>query len=49
MEEKINIPMSSTKITIDTSNFDEIKKYYDETLNIDRGTYKTSNDEPTPH
>ena len=56
----INVPLyvplsvSSTpsntppKITIDTSTFDEIKKYYDETLNVDKSTYKSSNDEPTP-
>jgi len=37
-----------TKITIDTSTFNEIKKYYDETLNTDKSTYKSSNDEPTP-
>jgi len=36
------------KITIDTATFDEIKKYYDGTLNIDKSTYKSSNDEPTP-
>ena len=36
------------KITIDTSTFNEIKKYYDGTLNIDKSTYKSSNDEPTP-
>jgi SAM-dependent methyltransferase len=36
------------KITIDTSNFDEIAKYYDEILNTDKSTYKSSNDEPTP-
>jgi len=36
------------KITIDTSTFSEIKKYYDETLNTDKRTYKSSNDEPTP-
>ena len=39
---------TANKISIDTSTFEEIKKYYDETLNIDRRTYKTSNDEPTP-
>lgn len=37
-----------SKITVDTSSFEEIKKYYDETLNIDKSTYKSSNDEPTP-
>jgi tRNA1(Val) A37 N6-methylase TrmN6 len=36
------------KITIDTSTYDEIKKYYDEILNNDKSTYKSSNDEPTP-
>ena len=35
-------------ISIETSTFDEIKKYYDEILNIDKSTYKSSNDEPTP-
>ena len=39
---------STNKINIDTSTFDEIKKYYDEILNIDKSTYKSSNDEPTP-
>lgn len=34
--------------TIDTSTFDEIKKYYDEVLNTNKDTYKSSNDEPTP-
>lgn len=38
----------TTKVTIDTSTFNEIKKYYDETLNTDKSTYKSSNDEPTP-
>jgi len=36
------------KITIDTATFDEIKNYYDGSLNIDKSTYKSSNDEPTP-
>ena len=35
-------------ISIETSTFVEIKKYYDENLNIDKSTYKSSNDEPTP-
>jgi len=39
---------NQTNITIETSNFNELKKYYDETLNIDKSTYKSSNDEPTP-
>ena len=36
------------KINIDVSNFNELKTYYDEILNIDKKTYKNSNDEPTP-
>jgi len=34
--------------TIDTSSFDEIQKYYNEILNNDKSTYKSTNDEPTP-
>ena len=57
---KLNVPLclsvenspiaiqSKQKITVDTSNFDEIKKYFNETLNTDKSTYKSSNDEPTP-
>ena len=58
LEEKLtnlNAPLCATeviqpikKITIDTSTFDEIAKYYDEILNTDKSTYKSSNDEPTP-
>jgi adenine-specific DNA-methyltransferase len=39
---------STPLITIDTTDFNEIKKYYDGNLNIDKSTYKSSNDEPTP-
>jgi len=35
-------------INIDNSNFDNLKKYYDNVLNLDKTTYKSSNDEPTP-
>ena len=35
-------------ITIENSTFDELKKYYDHTLNTDKSSFKTSNDEPTP-
>ena len=35
-------------INIESSNYQEIKKYYDEILNTDKSTYKSSNDEPTP-
>jgi len=34
--------------TINTSSFKVLKKYYDEKLNMDKSTYKSSNDEPTP-
>lgn len=35
-------------IDIDTSTFNEIKKYYNEILNTDKSTYISTNDEPTP-
>ena len=35
-------------INIQTHNFDDIKNFYDKILNIDKSTYKSSNDEPTP-
>ena len=35
-------------VNIDISTFAELCKYYDDTLNTDRSTYKSSNDEPTP-
>lgn len=47
MTTNVTMPLA-TKITIDTSSFDELKKYYNETLNTDKSTYKSSNDEPTP-
>jgi adenine-specific DNA-methyltransferase len=37
-----------SKISIDNSSFNVIKKYYDEILNTDKSTYKSTNDEPTP-
>ena len=48
VEEKLNNRKNNEKITLDSSTFNEIKKYYDETLNTDKSTYKSSNDEPTP-
>ena len=33
---------------IDTKTFEELKEYYDEVLNMDKSTYKSTNDEPTP-
>jgi adenine-specific DNA-methyltransferase len=43
--EIVSVPIP---ISIETSTFEQIKKYYDETLNTDKTTYKSSNDEPTP-
>ena len=42
------IPLFSSVITIDNSTFNEIKNYYNFILNIDKSTYKSSNDETTP-
>ena len=33
---------------IENSTLKELQNYYDKTLNIDKTTYKSSNDEPTP-
>lgn len=43
-------PPTSTRPTpnIDTASFEDLKKYYDEVLNTDKSSYKSSNDEPTP-
>ena len=35
-------------ITIENATFYELKNHFDKTLNMDKSTYKTSNDEPTP-
>jgi SAM-dependent methyltransferase len=35
-------------LTIDNSSFNEIKNFYNNILNKNKNTYKTSNDEPTP-
>ena len=35
-------------VTLDTTDFEGLKAYYDETLNLDKTTYMSSNDEPTP-
>jgi len=37
-----------TEKNIDNLSFNELKKYYDDFLNVDKTTYKSSNDEPTP-
>lgn len=38
----------SKQLNIENSNFEELREYYDKKLNLDKSTYKTSNDEPTP-
>lgn len=43
-----NVALVEPVTTIDNSTFAELQKYYDETLNTDKSTYKSSNDEPTP-
>jgi SAM-dependent methyltransferase len=48
IENTFIVKNDTTHITIETSSFNELKKYYDEKLNIDKSTYKSSNDEPTP-
>lgn len=35
-------------INIDNSSFQDLKLFYDSTLNTDKTTYTSSNDEPTP-
>ncbi len=40
--------IKETNVNIDNSNFDILKDYYDNNLNLDKSTYQSSNDEPTP-
>lgn len=47
VETKI-ISVEETAVNIDTSTFDTLKCYYDNTLNLDKTTYMSSNDETTP-
>jgi adenine-specific DNA-methyltransferase len=35
-------------INIDNKSFEQLKIYYDTVLNLDKSTYKSTNDEPTP-
>ncbi len=35
-------------MNIENSTFEELKLYYNEVLNKDKSTYRSSNDEPTP-
>lgn len=55
VEQKLNIitvplqPIQETNsATIDNSTFEQLQRYYDDVLNLDKSTYKSSNDEPTP-
>jgi len=34
--------------SIETNSYEELKTYYNKVLNIDKSTYKSSNDETTP-
>ncbi len=43
-----NVVVENVVVNIENSSFDQLKKYYDEILNMDKSTYKSSNDEPTP-
>lgn len=36
------------QMNINNNSYDELKKYFNKNLNIDKSTYKTSNDEATP-
>jgi len=47
-EKNINIQKKNTNITIENKSFEEISEYYNNILNLDKSTYKSSNDEPTP-
>jgi SAM-dependent methyltransferase len=40
--------ISTQTPNIDTTSFEDLQKYYDEVLNTDKSSYKSSNDEPTP-
>ena len=39
---------NADKPHIDGSSFEQLQKYYDEILNLDKSTYTSTNDEPTP-
>lgn len=42
------IILEYNELNIDNSNFEELKMYYDDILNLDKSTYHSYNDEPTP-
>lgn len=40
--------LEKISINIENSTFEDLKCFYDKTLNMDKTSYKSSNDEPTP-
>jgi adenine-specific DNA-methyltransferase len=50
VEEIVTITVTETEkiYNIDNSTYDELTNYYNNILNNDKSTYKSSNDEPTP-
>lgn len=44
----ISQQVSVSTPTIDTADFNGLRQYYDGVLNLDKSTYKSTNDEPTP-
>ena len=42
------VTLECTELNIDNSSFEELKIFYDTILNLDKSTYHSSNDEPTP-
>jgi adenine-specific DNA-methyltransferase len=44
----LDLKSTSQTPNIYTASFDDLRKYYDEVLNTDKSSYKSSNDEPTP-
>ena len=43
-----NVTNTISSPNINTSVSPQLQQYYDEVLNLDKSTYKSSNDEPTP-
>jgi methylase of polypeptide subunit release factors len=43
-----DVPNSTTDHPTIDDSFDKLKQYYDQVLNVDKNTYQSSNDEPTP-
>lgn len=37
-----------TMMNVTQSSYEQLKTFYDKTLNVDKSTYKSTNDEPTP-